>query len=410
MSNSSPALVESVSWHRVSGVGALRVHTNSGVSVLITDEHYKSSLGLVRHLGRKGVRVSVVAVSKSSLACRSHYCQEVVPADSPGEEAIVEATLRAIRRRQFDLVMPVSYPITRALAQRKDEVRQYAGLEVAPLACIERAANKTAMMQLAEMTGVPVPKWCVPASAEEAIRFATECGFPVVAKPQRESPGRSVRIAQNCSDLRALWPADPSVPSAYAEPPLMQEFIPGRGCGFFATYQNGVCKRIFMHRRVREYPAAGGVSSCAQSFYDANLETHGRRMLDALGWHGVAMVEFRQDSRDGEFKLMEVNPKFWGSLDLALASGADFPGDLCRMALGETLDFTDAYDRELRFQWPLSTSGDLYHLWTRPGSFFEVARDFLNPNVKSNLRLDDLRPTLTELRQIGGLFRRFKRG
>jgi predicted ATP-grasp superfamily ATP-dependent carboligase len=164
-----------------------------------------------------------------------------------------------------------------------------------------------------------------------------------------------------------------------------------------------------MHRRVREYPAGGGVSSCAESFYDARLEAFGRRMLDALGWHGVAMVEFRQDSRDGELKLLEVNPKFWGSLDLAMAAGADFPGDLCRMALGAKLDFTDAYDRNLRFQWPLSTSGDLFHLWTRPGSAFEVAMDLLNPRVKSNLRLNDFGPTLIELRHILGLLFRFKK-
>ena len=105
---------------------------------------------------------------------------------------------------------------------------------------------------------------------------------------------------------------------------VLQEYIPGHGCGLFATYQNGACKRVFMHRRVREYPATGGVSSCAESFYDARLEFYGTRMLDALHWHGVAMVEFRRDARDGEYKLMEINPKFSPAVQgLASLEGAN---------------------------------------------------------------------------------------
>jgi predicted ATP-grasp superfamily ATP-dependent carboligase len=151
---------------------------------------------------------------------------------------------------------------------------------------------------------------------------------------------------------------------------------------------------------VREYPATGGASSCAESFYDSKLEDYGRRMLDSLNWHGVAMVEFRCDSRDGEYKLMEINPKFWGSLDLALAAGADFPGDLCHMALGETLPFVDDYQRNLRFQWPLSGFGDLFHLWTRPKSVLNVVFDFLNPRVRSNIWITDPAPSFQELQGL----------
>jgi hypothetical protein len=122
------------------------------------------------------------------------------------------------------------------------------------------------------------------------------------------------------------------------------------------------------------------------------------------------MVEFRRDSRVGDYKLMEINPKFWGSLDLALAAGADFPGDLCQMALGRTLSFSDQYQRNLRYQWPLSGHGELFHLWTRPQSIFEVALDLLNPGVKSNIWLSDLGPNIQELRGLAGKLFRAKKG
>lgn len=368
----------------------------SGSTVLISDEHYKHSLGIVRHLGRMGAHISVVASSKDSLACRSRYCGEVILSDAATLEALVETTLRAVMHKHFDLVMPVSYPMTLALAQRRDQLDPYTRLELAESHAIERAANKIKMTDLANKLSVPTPRTF---SSFEVQNHAEELIFPVVIKPTRESPGRSpIRYARNMTELKnALSEPLERKPFSSAEELLVQEFIPGYGCGFFATYQQGVCKRIFMHRRVREYPATGGVSSCAESFYDPKLELYGRRMLDALHWHGVAMVEFRRDSRDGEFKLMEINPKFWGSLDLALVAGADFPGDICQMALGKTLSFSDRYQRNLRFQWPFSGYGDLFHLWTRPQSFFEVAADFLNPGVKSNVWLSDPGPNIQEL-------------
>lgn len=371
----------------------------AGCSVLISDEHYKHSLGIVRHLGRLGAQVSLLAASRDSLACRSKYCRNVILSSSPVLDSLVQATLQVVRDRTFDLVIPVSFPMTLALARRRDQLLPYTHLQLADSAAIERAASKPRMLELAESIGVPVPKTIL---STELHQHARKLSFPLVIKPQTESPGRApLCYARDWRELESILSGESGTrPVDCAGPSLVQEFIPGCGCGFFATYQNGVCKRIFMHRRVREYPARGGVSSCAESFYDPKLEAYGRSMLDALRWHGVAMVEFRRDSGDGEYKLMEVNPKFWGSLDLALAAGADFPGDLCEMALGKRLRYSGRYRRNLRFHWPFSSSGELFHLWTRPGSFLDVASDFLNPAVKSNVWLSDFGPNLLEMRGL----------
>jgi hypothetical protein len=209
-----------------------------------------------------------------------------------------------------------------------------------------------------------------------------------------EASDGPVHYAQSRSELleflRTLWSRRNGGGSGL---PLVQEFIPGYGCGFFALYQNGVCKRIFMHRRVRETPPSGGISCCAESFYDPKLQEYGTRLLDRLEWHGVAMVEFRYDVRDNDYKLMEINPKFWGSLDLSLAAGVDFPYYLCQMAQGETLEYSEEYDRQVRFHWPLL---EMAHLWGRPASIGAVLADSLNPQVRSNLLLSDLKPNLLE--------------
>jgi predicted ATP-grasp superfamily ATP-dependent carboligase len=306
--------------------------------------------------------------------------------------------------------MPVGYLSTLAAASSKGKIGSLTRLEVADVAQIEFAADKKRTRELALKLGLNAPLSIYPSSMEEVRELAGKLKYPVVLKPSRESLPKGVRIVKsqkefipNCKNLRATWP--PSCDHL----PMIQSFVPGYGCGFFALYQKGVCKRVFMHRRVREYPPGGGGSCCAESFYDPVLKEAGMKLLDAMGWHGVAMVEFRYDPATEKYTLLEVNPKFWGSLDLALAAGADFPGSLCEMARGESLPYTEDYLYPLRYHWPLS--GEIQHLYERPAAFSAIAADFFNPQVESNFWLSDVWPNAQELfALLGSLQRRVLRG
>jgi len=133
------------------------------------------------------------------------------------------------------------------------------------------------------------------------------------------------------------------------------------------------------------------------------------RLLDALQWHGVAMVEFRYDERDKDYKLLEINPKFWGSLDLALAAGVDFPSYLCQMARGATLAYSEEYQRNLAYHWPFS--GEIKHVMRRPSSAGRVLADCLNPRVRSNIWPSDCGPNLQEVFSMWeSLWNRIRKG
>src|SRR6202000_289676 len=95
--------------------------------------------------------------------------------------------------------------------------------------------------------------------------------------------------------------------------------------GFFGLGRRGRVVAYFMHRRLHEVPPSGGPSAMAMSWRDPRLMDLGERFFAATEWHGPAMVEFKRARRDGQYYLIEVNPKFWGSLDLSIASGVDFP-------------------------------------------------------------------------------------
>ncbi len=101
-------------------------------------------------------------------------------------------------------------------------------------------------------------------------------------------------------------------------------------------------KASFTYRRLREYPIAGGPSTLRESIWNPALQERAEHLLASLGWIGVAMVEFKVDPRDGEPKLLEVNPRFWGSLHHAIVCGVDFPFLLYRLAMDGDVDPGDA--------------------------------------------------------------------
>ncbi len=108
-------------------------------------------------------------------------------------------------------------------------------------------------------------------------------------------------------------------------PVILQEWIEGTGIGasfIFSKYHKVVA--FFGHRRILERFPDGGPSVIAESYLYPDALKNGARLLKALNWQGVAMVEFRL-KHDGKLYFMELNPRFWGTLPLAIASGVDFP-------------------------------------------------------------------------------------
>jgi predicted ATP-grasp superfamily ATP-dependent carboligase len=134
---------------------------------------------------------------------------------------------------------------------------------------------------------------------------------------------------------------------------------------------------MFAHRRLREKPPAGGVSVYRESIpLDPALVGPGLRLLEALDWQGVAMIECKREQATGRQVVMEVNGRFWGSLQLAIDAGVDFPALLVRCAAGETVPESRNYRVGVRSRW---FWGDVDHVYLRlrEGSGLRALVDFL---------------------------------
>jgi len=153
---------------------------------------------------------------------------------------------------------------------------------------------------------------------------------------------------------------------------------------------------LFGHQRLREYPASGGPSCLCESVHIPELNAYAVRLLKGLGWQGVAMVEFKQ-AADGSFRLMEINPRIWGSFPLTLAAGVDFPLLMYKSIIGEKVEpvLVTPPGRKMRFlvQDLLSAKGYM-RLSSDKGAFMKgFLRDLIDPVIKDGLfSWDDPKP------------------
>jgi predicted ATP-grasp superfamily ATP-dependent carboligase len=282
-------------------------------------------------------------------------------------EAFARGVAALSQRVAADVLIPVSEASLLA-------VLQHAGLFghlVVPFPVesqFRRVCDKQAVLEAARGVGIAVPRQHSVAD-EHALISLVEAGavaFPLVIKPSRSVVGDAaarakvgVSYAANPAELLAR--ARSYAPAAY--PLLLQQRIVGPGVGVFLLRWDGETLAAFAHQRLREKPPSGGISVYSESIaLDGALRQRAEALLDRFSWRGVAMVEFKIDSESETPYLMEINGRFWGSLQLAIAAGVDFPALLVKAALGEPIARVEHYRVGVRNRW---WWGDVDHLLAR---------------------------------------------
>lgn len=356
------------------------------LGAFVTDANYKHTLAIVRSLGRRGIAIDVGTHNiKLNVSSFSKYCRNSVIYPDPKTD--LDSFVRFFNKicNHYDVIIPVGYVTTFFISMKKNSIHCSSKIPVADFPSLEIAANKKKSLLLAKQLNIPIPTTFFPSSVSELMKLKIG-SYPVVVKAVYE--GGIIHYAYNKIDLKNKFE---DIYKLQGIPPLVQEFIEGTGYGFFALFNHGKVMAIFMHKRIRELYVKGGPSTCAESVFVPELVNYGIRILKALGWHGVAMVEFRRDSRDGKFKLMEINPKFWGSLDLAIKAGVDFPYLLYKMVTEGDINPVFNYKLGIRFMWPLPD--DLLHTLNNPSNLKSFLFDLFNPFVGKNIIAGDLNPT-----------------
>lgn len=305
--------------------------------VIVTDAGRGSAISIIRSLGQRGWHVVAADADSQSPGFHSRYtaARVVYPPPERNAVATVERLRRAARDQRVDLIIPVTDAVLVPLSGARDAFADLCALALPDPDSLAIAQDKAATLELAARIGVPTPRSQLVATVEEALRYARDIGLPLVVKPAtsrvQRRDGKIESFTVSYADSRE------GVAAAVGRLVgrcriLLQEYCPGEGHGIELLLHRGRPLAAFQHRRLREVPITGGASAYRESVQlDPVLFDSAVRLLAELGWTGLAMVEFKVGP--GGARLMEMNPRVWGSLPLAVRCGVDFPTGLAQLAL-----------------------------------------------------------------------------
>lgn len=298
-------------------------------------------LGTVRSLGRRGIPVWVV-VDEHRIAATSRYARRRLQwpqADDAGRVAWLLDLAETCGLQGWAL-FPTGDVTTTLLAQHRSALSERFLVTVAPWEVIRWAQDKRLTYRLAADLGVGCPwTWC---PGDRAAVAAAACTFPVILKPamkERINPftyAKAWRVEDRDALLARYDDACSLVPAGSV---LIQEVIPGGGelqLSYAALCLDGRPLASIVARRTRQYPMDFGLSSSYVEAIDRpDVEEPARRLLAAMRITGLVEVEFKQDPRDGQLKVLDINPRIWGWHTLGRRAGVDFSYLLWRLVHGE---------------------------------------------------------------------------
>jgi predicted ATP-grasp superfamily ATP-dependent carboligase len=304
------------------------------MSALVTNAEMLMALSVTTSLGKKGVEVTCGSQNDSALSFHSRYCHKRVVYPSPLDEAEFIGHLeRVLVREKVDVVIPTFADTLLTISRHRERLAKYAKIPIAENDKVEKALDKSETIRIAIENDIPCPKTIILNQKEDIDAVKDKLEYPLVLKPRKCFGAKGVAYLRTPEELVFEYGR---ISSKYGKSLLLQEMIPLEGdvFGCEALFNaDSKPRAVFIHKRLRQYPLTGGQSTLRESVRHPEVERLGLKLLKELGWYGVAMVEFKIDTRDQKPKLMEINPRFWGSLHLPMASGVDFPHLLYKLAL-----------------------------------------------------------------------------
>lgn len=385
--------------------------------VLVLDGNTRSALATTRSLGSRGIYVVAGDSKRRTLSSTSRFCSGsfTYPPPDTAPEAFIGAVKDECSRRGLTVLLPMTEITTTTVLRHREKLARLV-LPFVDCNTFEEVSDKWRLFELAERLNLPVPHTYLIRNLASLANVYPLLKYPIVLKPYRsniEAKGRWIWSAvKYVTSIEQLEETVNKYEYFRHYPFLIQDYIVGDAQGVFALYDHGTPIAFFSHRRLRERPPSGGVSVLSESIAPNPVALRtARTLLDYAGWHGVAMVEFKV-AFDGTPYLMEVNGRFWGSLQLAIDAGVDFPWLLYQLATGREVDKVDGYATGVKCRWLVgdlvslckvlfaSRSSFCQHSYGKLRSVFQFFKLFEKNTRYEVNRWRDVRPFLCELYQL----------
>ena len=367
--------------------------------VIVAGSIQRKNLATIRSLGKVGHQVHVISEGKFTPGARSRYCSKRIRKRSN------QSYLETIEKLEYFGEKPIYLPMEEIdvyeLSLNQDQLATRYGFLVAPSKSIEVAMDKSKTMELAKALNIPIPKTIYVNTFEELTMkldefLCTSQADDYLSKPVNGSGSKGVlyfadlehSVSQRVK-LRHYW-------EEYG-PLIIQRRIPSDGMAIGVSMvfdKNSNLVANFTHKRLHSFPNSGGPSTDRVSIEMPELVAMSEKLLKFLNWQGVAMVEWKIDPLTEIPYLLEINPRFWGSLELAVRSGVDFPRILVDLIRLKTISYPVSQEGANRCRWVFP--GEILRYITSKKELREPLHEFMDRLIADSEEFDrsDLRGTL----------------
>jgi len=322
--------------------GGITIGSTDKYSAFVTYGWCRMTYAVVLSLGRRGIDVHVSDASSVAMSRYSRYCKSYVkvPDFFVEPDRYFEATCEALKKTGAKVLLPAHEDVG-IFCRRKNELPPGVCVALPDWDNYRVAEDKLAVLDVAAQAGCPTPLTIKVESLSqlEDLSRRAGMGWPVVLKTHIGNSAKGVRVVHNRDELLAGFK---ELVETFHLPqdrwPFVQQFLPGDAAGVCMLYQNGRCVASFAERYLRcKEPGKFGTSTLREPFENRQLILQAISVMDRLKWHGVAHIDFVAD-KNGQYRLIEVNPRLWGALALSVFVGVDFPYLWYLMALGESVN------------------------------------------------------------------------
>jgi predicted ATP-grasp superfamily ATP-dependent carboligase len=293
------------------------------------------ALAIVRSLGKKNIATTIISENKYGTALYSKYCNKRI---------ISENSLDILSKfTENDIIMPISEEKNIELAKNKNKYNcNFAFPEYSILAF---ASDKNKVLKRAHELKIPYPDTIfvedIDLNSYKLDKIIDQIRYPAVIKPLKGGGGKGITFVNSKDQLQQI----------YCEsvkkfgPVLIQEKIPYKerySVAILMNFEHNV-RRHCVLKVIRCYPIGSGPAAFVMSVDRPDLVKLSERLLESIGYYGIAEIEFVIDERDNMPKLMEINPRFWRSLQGAISAGVDFPHLLYKLFQEGDIDKKNNY-------------------------------------------------------------------
>jgi D-aspartate ligase len=311
-------------------------------AIVIGGEH--PGLGIVRSLGRRGIPVCVID-DQHSVSQFSKYVNRVVRVkDLRDEQNTVDSVLEVGQRYGLEgwVLFPTRDETVAAFSRHRDRLAEFFRVTTAGWDTVRWAWDKKNTYDRAAELGIPVPHTYNPRTERELVDLYSR--LPLALKPAVKenffyATGAKAWRAETPDQLNDLFRK--AIRQIRPEEILIQEIIPGDGqrqYSYCAFFRDGEAQSTLVAKRLRQHPREfGRAATYVETIEHPEIEELSERFLKAIDYYGLVEVEFKQDPRDGHFKLLDVNARTWGFHSIGVPAGVDFPYLLYADQVGQAL-------------------------------------------------------------------------